>query len=572
MRTGKACKKVQTLSFKLNMLIIAIILTVSVLLATVSNSAYREAVFGSVSRRLEQIEVMDAEFTGMYIGRFLEIFASEEFSEFRSTEDSAGRPNLAGDWMHSQPSLEGEYDNLYGDWSNSVSELARALWENNDLESVAIEAEKDGVTWQLDERISITSVDEISYGYTFGIPEAFHPDLRAEDYETPVQVRTGDQDLFMRCMRFGLEGGGEWRVWITYDMTDAVREYRNYRTAGILMILALTAAGSAVSILLMRRHITRPIRDLARSTRNFVPEEDGTYSAERIARVNTGSRDEIGDFSRDVRAMQERIVTDTENLARMTAERERIRTETDMARDIQLSMLPRVFPAFPERTEFSLHASMRPAREVGGDFYDFFLTDEDHLALVIGDVSGKGMPAALFMSLAKALIRNQLKTGCDPAQAMTRVNAQLCEQNEAMMFVTVWLAVLELSTGRGTACNAGHEHPALRRAGGEFELVRYKHDPMAGVRGTLQYRLREFELRPGDSLFVYTDGVTEANNAEKEMFGENRLTETLNRDPDAGPEELIHRMYGAADGFAAGAPQFDDITMLCLKYRGTAPQ
>ena len=243
--------------------------------------------------------------------------------------------------------------------------------------------------------------------------------------------------------------------------------------------------------------------------------------------------------------------------------------ELKLAADIQINMLPMNFPPFPERTEFDLYASMRPAKEVGGDFYDFFLIDDDHLGLVIADVSGKGIPAALFMMVSKTLIKNQLMSGCDPAEALEHVNLQLCERNSSMMFVTVWLAVLEISTGRGVACNAGHENPCIRRAGGDFELLKYKHGMFIGVSKKAKYQNREFEIHPGDSVFVYTDGVPEATNPAMEMFGEERLTSTLNLAPDAEPDELIRRMHDAVDRFADGAPQFDDITMLCLKYHGS---
>ncbi len=252
----------------------------------------------------------------------------------------------------------------------------------------------------------------------------------------------------------------------------------------------------------------------------------------------------------------------------MISELDRLDKELKLAADIQLSMLPMNFPPFPDRTEFDLYASMTPAKEVGGDFYDFFLIDPDHLALVIADVSGKGIPAALFMMASKTLIKNQLMSGCDPATAMERVNYQLCERNSARMFVTVWLAVLEVSTGKGLACNAGHENPGIRRAGGDFELLRYKHGLFAGVSKKAKYQNREFELHPGDCVFVYTDGVPEANNAREEMFGEDRLLATLNEGPDESPEELIHRVHGAVDQFAGGAAQFDDITMLSMKYYG----
>ena len=253
----------------------------------------------------------------------------------------------------------------------------------------------------------------------------------------------------------------------------------------------------------------------------------------------------------------------------MISELDRLDKELELAADIQANTLPTNFPPFPERTEFDLYASMMPAKEVGGDFYDFFMIDRDHLALVIADVSGKGVPAALFMMVSKSLIKNQLMSGCDPAAALESVNQQLCERNSSMMFVTVWTAVLEISTGRGTACNAGHENPEIRRGGGGFELLRYKHGMSLGVSKKAKYENREFEMRPGDCVFVYTDGVPEATRADNEMFGSERLADTLNRNADAAPEELIRRMSGEVSLFADGAPQFDDITMLCLKYYGT---
>jgi sigma-B regulation protein RsbU (phosphoserine phosphatase) len=206
---------------------------------------------------------------------------------------------------------------------------------------------------------------------------------------------------------------------------------------------------------------------------------------------------------------------------------------------------------------------------VGGDFYDFFLIDEDHLALVIADVAGKGVPAALFMAIAKTLIKNQAQNGeYSPAKVLERVNEQLCEGNEAELFVTVWLAIMQISTGRGMAANAGHEHPALRRADGRYELIKYRHAPAVAVIEGLRVDEHEFELHPGDSLFVYTDGVAEATNAENKLYGVERMLDALNLAPDASPAEALAAVKRSVDEFVGDAPQFDDITMLCLKYNG----
>ena len=285
---------------------------------------------------------------------------------------------------------------------------------------------------------------------------------------------------------------------------------------------------------------------------------------ERMQEEITRTCDALGRQMDTIRRM-EREQAEQENLKK---EQERIEKELVMAREIQASALPNTFPAFPERTEFTLFASMTPAKEVGGDFYDFFLIDADHLALVIADVSGKGIPAALFMMISKTLIKNELLNGCDPAAALDRVNAQLREQNSSMMFVTVWLAVVEISTGKGLACNAGHEHPGLRRAGGDFGLVKYPHGVFVGVSEKARFTNREFELHPGDRVFVYTDGVPEATAADGEMFGKERLEAALNTCPDGSPEEILRTVKDAVDAFVGDAEQFDDLTMLCLEYRG----
>jgi serine phosphatase RsbU (regulator of sigma subunit) len=251
------------------------------------------------------------------------------------------------------------------------------------------------------------------------------------------------------------------------------------------------------------------------------------------------------------------------------AKSSRIETELNMATDIQASQLPRLFPAFPQRDEFDLFASMTPAKEVGGDFYDFFLVDDDHIGLVMADVSGKGVPAALFMMIARVLIKTHLQNGESPGEALKNVNEQLCEGNEAELFVTVWTAVLEISTGKGIAANAGHEHPALRRAGSGFELVTYRHSPAVATMEGINFKEHEFVLFPGDSLFVYTDGVTEATNSNNELLGTDRMIEALNKNPDASPEEVLSNAMAGIQAFVGSAEQFDDITMLCIKYNGT---
>lgn len=247
---------------------------------------------------------------------------------------------------------------------------------------------------------------------------------------------------------------------------------------------------------------------------------------------------------------------------RMTA----TRTELGMAARIQESMLPATFPAFPDRPEFDLHASMDPAREVGGDFYDFFLIDGDHLALLIADVSDKGVPAALLMMSAKILIHYRACRGGTPAQILADVNDELCDKNEAGMFVTVWMGILDTRDGTLTCVNAGHENPMVKHAGGAFRMFQDKHGLPLGVMPGMRYQDYTLQLMSGDSIFVYTDGVPEANNASEELYGLQRLERTLNRLDDPSPQGVLKAVQADVDAFVGAAKQFDDLTMLCMKY------
>ena len=255
---------------------------------------------------------------------------------------------------------------------------------------------------------------------------------------------------------------------------------------------------------------------------------------------------------------------------RAEAEQERIANELHMANEIQGSMLPHIFPPFPDRSEFDIFAVMDPAREVGGDFYDFFLIDEDHLCLVIADVSGKGVPAALFMMISKIILQSYATYGESVGEILTRANETICSNNQLDMFVTVWLGILEISTGRIVAANAGHEFPVVRRVGRPYELIKDKHGFVIGGMDGLRYRKYDLQLNPGDRLFLYTDGLPEATDSSSEMFGTERMIAALNDDDAASPRECLERMRGAVDAFVKDAEQFDDLTMLCLDYNGPA--
>ena len=279
---------------------------------------------------------------------------------------------------------------------------------------------------------------------------------------------------------------------------------------------------------------------------------------------------EIGVLSEDIISLAQEVDDYIHQIETITAEEERIGTELALASQIQASMLPGIFPPFPNHKEFDIYAIMDPAKEVGGDFYDFFLIDEDHLGLVIADVSGKGIPAALFMMVSKIILQSCAQLGQSAGDILNKTNDALSVNNRTGMFVTVWVGILELSTGKLTAANAGHEYPYLMR-NGKFEMFKDKHGFVVGGMEGTRYKEYEIQLEPGDALFVYTDGVPEANDENRNLFGMDRLTEALNRDPEGDCRIQIQNVKQAVKDFVKDADQFDDLTMLCMKYYGPQP-
>ena len=252
----------------------------------------------------------------------------------------------------------------------------------------------------------------------------------------------------------------------------------------------------------------------------------------------------------------------------ITLERSRLKTELEVATVIQHSLLPPITETYPGRPEIGIAASMDAAKEVGGDFYDVFFVDRDRLAFVIADVSGKGIPAALFMATSKTTIQNCVRDYPTLSEAITVANDSLCSNNTAQMFVTAWIGVLDLSTGALTFVCAGHNPPVLISDGIPEFIKRRGGFVLAGMEG-IPYREQTMTLKKGDRLFLYTDGVTEAENRTHELFGEGRLADCLKDDADKAPEEIIADVKAAIDAHANGAEQFDDITMLCIRYLGT---
>lgn len=395
--------------------------------------------------------------------------------------------------------------------------------------------------------------------------------MRAFETGQPVEdILVSDSELGYVGTVFApvLDAGGRSVALMGADvsMHEVQEELRSF----LLKSLGLSVGTVFVLVFLylvyLKRRVVDQIGKLTQSVNAYAQDSGNLVYSD--AQIHTG--DEIEQLSNAFTHMAGQVESYMRNLEKVTAEKQRIATELDVATNIQMSVLPRLFPPFPERDDFDIYASIRPAKEVGGDFYDFYLLDQDHLLFTVSDVSGKGVPAALFMMIAKALLKNQALEGKPLGEVVSTASSQLCEGNEASMFVTSLVMLLDLKARTLTCVNAGHNPPLIRRKGGQFAYVSMRRSlPMAAMEG-VKYREFTLEFNPGDQIFLYTDGVTEALNPAQELYGEQRLLDALNalEDGEHMPvKRILDSVMEELDRYADGAPQADDITMLALRLR-----
>lgn len=327
---------------------------------------------------------------------------------------------------------------------------------------------------------------------------------------------------------------------------------------GVIGVLLLM-----VAVVSIATSITRPLRSLAEATHVMA---SGNFDVE-LPQIR--SNDEVGRLANDFRRMRDALKQYVIDLTETTAAKERIQSELRFATEIQASLLPRTFPPFPERPEFEIFASMDPAKEVGGDFYDFFFVDADNLCFLIADVADKGVPAALYMMVAKTLLKSEGQRLGEPDRILASVNRVLAEDNERCMFASVLCAILNVRTGEVRLANAGHNPPVLVGAGG-VSYLHLKPGLMLGPAPDAAYETARITLRPGEMLFLYTDGVTEATNPAEEAYGELRLLRALERIRESDLTQVVHHLRAEVLHHADGAPQSDDVTMVAIRYRGPA--
>ena len=410
---------------------------------------------------------------------------------------------------------------------------------------------------------TVQGVDAKLYSRAFEAFETEGSKAADETFFQQLHVRDYDTFYYMAYKPIIVDGAIKYILAIECDWSDFARILNRNLMQVLLLGVAVMLVTSGLIMLFIFRKAVKPLVEVNDGVREYIESKDSDAAVRRMSGIK--ARNEVGRLADSFSEMSTEIDRYTKEIRQLTGEKERAEAELNLAARIQSSMLPTEFPVRPELTLF---ASMDPAKEVGGDFYDFFFIDEEHLGLVIADVSGKGVPAALFMMMSKILLKNHAMSGLSPAEVLNRTNLGICENNRNNMFVTVWFGVLDIATGHVTAANAGHEYPMIRKPDGGFEIMKDRHGFVLGALRRKRYTEYEFDIEPGGTLFVYTDGAAEATDRDNRLFGTERMLGALNLEPAASPEVLLTNMKSAIDGFVGEAPQFDDLTMLCIKYNG----
>lgn len=504
-------------------------------------------------KALEIAKTVSNQIDGDFIKQLCDEIETEEYAKIENEAVETENEQLIIDWLVKKGMYE-EYEKIH--------QMLHTIQTDMEIEYLYIQVIGGDSCIYLFEPES----GYLSLGYEELLTEEFEK-LQGNERLEPTVSRTGLGWLSSAGEPVVTSAGENCAVvFVDIDMTEIVKNTIRFTVLMIgLCIVVILFAGTIVSKRIKKR-ISGPIELLTEATHRFGNGDDG-YDKDNIVKLDIHTGDEIEELYNATRFMQESIIDYMENLTHVTAEKERIGAELNVATQIQSSMLPCIFPAFPDRTEIDIYATMTPAKEVGGDFYDFFMVDDRHLAIVMADVSGKGVPAALFMVIGKTLIKDHTLPGRNLGEVFTEVNNILCESNNNGMFITAFEGVLDLVTGEFRYVNAGHEQPFIYRKGEGYEA--YKTRPgfvLAGMED-IQYKEQVIQLHVGDRIFQYTDGVTEATDKDNQLYGMERLNAVLNQKcADCNPEQTLELVKADIDAFVGEADQFDDITMLCLEY------
>ncbi len=558
-------KKLNSLTVKIIVSIILLTLVISTVLIYVSYSTYKRAMD-------EHYEILGTQVADTAIAmidentvkKFLDDPRLEQIKSLKEYQDTEGEKTdelyaIVGEVMSDS------------DYESILSTLRDIRNKNNVMYLYMVTFDNIGAYYIFD-----TDETEGACTYGYHIPyeggafEAYIDTLLAGE-EMPAMITNENYGHLISVFRPYKNASGDLLGYIAIDISmDSVAADREMYLRNCIIIMSIvTVLFAAIYVVLFKILYVDPIKKMAHATSEFVSTRDDDKLVDSpISSLKVKTGDELQLLCNSLKKMEVDLNEHIENLRAVTSEKERIGAELDVATKIQASMLPCIFPAFPERTDFDIYASMNPAKEVGGDFYDFFMVDEDNLAIVVADVSGKGVPAALFMVIGKTLIKDHTTSDRDLGEVFTEVNQLLCEANSEELFITAFVGVLNLKTGLFRYVNAGHEIPFISRNGAPFAPYKIRAAfVLAGMEG-LRYKSGEVQLEPGDKLFQYTDGVTEATDKDNQLYGMERLEKVLGTLKDKTPKEILIGVKSDIDAFVGEAPQFDDITMLCFEYRG----
>ncbi|MCC8100704.1 MAG: PP2C family protein-serine/threonine phosphatase [Clostridiales bacterium] len=554
-------RRKRSLQRKSILVILAFTLALAIASTAVSYQMYANSLdehYKSLSENVAKtaISVLDTEAVNYYTQLVAGIYLENPAPELKDEEEETA-------YLAQYEALQDEgYDELY-----QTLEKIRTASEVLSLYIIYVDADSQTCVYVVDgddtENACPAGTWDIIYEQNYGIfedPAQGFPAYitNTEEYgwlcSTGVAIQDEDGSVLAYVM-------------VDISMDQVMQERYDYLARISVVLLAVTVVLLLFFLKTVNYTVVKPINQLAQAASSYVSARKDATGHSLLAGLDIHTGDEVENLAEAMKQMEQDINDYIENLTTVTAEKERIGAELDIARHIQSSMLPCIFPAFPDREEFDIYATMDPAKEVGGDFYDFFMVDERHLAVVVADVSGKGIPAALFMVIGKTLIKDHTQPGISLGSVFVSVNNLLCDSNSEGMFITAFEGVLDLMTGEFAYVNAGHEIPYLCRKGETFEPYKVRAGFVLAGMEDIPYREGKLTLEPGDRIFLYTDGVPEATDADNQMFGLERMRDTLNQNLALSPEQLLPAVKEATERFVDKAPQFDDLTMLCLEYR-----
>ena len=546
-------KKKLTVNVKMSLLVTFIVFTVSVS-ATIA-AAYRhlKTLEGVYSNETQNGSEAAAQFlTDPETDDLADLIISKQFQEFRAGLSESGDYSAIGKYIA---------DHGLGAQQERTKRILVYITRILDVDDTYL------IACDTDQACYVFADAQDNYDY-IGKQIPGRETLDQFSFSSELETSNDSEEGYLLSAYTPMRSSGSDAVLLSGCDTDlrrmAMTEYAFTGQVGIVLLL-VSIVFAIISARIMHSQFTKPIvkiKNAAVNFRNAYAENQETNVIDPGIRTH----DEIEELSDSLVSLQEGILETSKELRKESVQKGKMKAELTIAHSIQQGILPQTFPPFPDRKEFDIYATMKPARQVGGDFYDFYFVDESHLALVIGDVSDKGIPAAMFMMVAKTLLKQFAMSGLSPNKVLESVNERMIPNNKEDMFVTVWIGIIDLRTGLLTAASAGHEYPLLKRAGKQYEVFKDPHGMVLCTLPGMKYKNYEIMMNPGDEIFVYSDGAPDAVNTEGVQFTVNGIEHSLNEANAAASDGVVKSLTNDITAFTKGAEQFDDITLLSFRF------